>query len=78
MRTIKSEETQTDPFPELSKILDPEAIKESSRKALGMSKNMILSESMPELEQIARDNGLTIKYDWLKIMDIYNRKNLNK
>jgi len=73
------EPQQENPFKQyFEPILNTEAIELSSRQSLGMNKNMVLSESMPELEQIAKSNGLTIKYDWLKIMEIYNRNKLNK
>jgi len=76
---LEREPQQQNPFKQyFEPIINPEAIELSSRKALGMNKTMVLSESMDELEQIAKSNGLTLKDDWLKVMEIYNRQNLNK
>ena len=37
-----------------------------------------LSSATPELEKIAKENGLTLKNDWLEVVRIYDNQKLNR
>jgi len=78
-KTLELERDTPSPYKALfDPIINIQAIETTTKKSLGMSKGMNLSESMPELEQIARDEGLSLSKDWTEIMRIFNMQNLNK
>lgn len=65
------EPQQSDPFPELSKILEPKAIVRASEESLGL-KGKTVAECLPRLTVIAKEEGLNLnrKRDWDKAINL--------